>query len=894
MASVLKNLLGNGSNGSGSKEMELTEEMRAVLREIKQERGLCEALVKSARASIERIQTLSEPIAKAGTDMDAVTTRLAGLEQRLGAFEGLAKQLQSLDTSADRLSQQQRQAETRIAHAADDTQRIRSQLEELSHKVDLALQVKEGLNSFLELETPFRRLQSDAEQVRQQVDGTSEQLSRMRAQHDRVMEAHKLAFSKLEAVETRHEELARQVHDKERRVASLEQAMRGLQDVQQNVEEAKRGLSTLKALADYVTQKTSALEAQREVVERAVARANELDQAMRHIDAGVRQQQANASMLAGLQEQVGAVQSQHDAVIQRGREIEQVQRATDEQIRVINTQLATARDDVRKSIERFDFESKGLDSVSQRVSDLRTALTDFEARFAGLNESNQAVEQLRSQAEALESQFQDLTDDIGLLDEEARKVQALRRDLDEITRLADEASNRTARIDESRPAVEAALRDFEQLRGAHALVSDALERTQLAATEFARVREEQSSTKSWLSSVQHSLGELGAQVNELRKLAPTVEFVQKQVARVNDSMAAIESRKDFVDDMHRRMTELGGLGAALDERGRELQNRMEAAEQRFGLLAEHAVEAERLGKAMATLTASLHDAEQNAAEIRKSVDALGARCESVEILAEQTRVLRQELEQRQSALDAAAKDLQRASELRQEAAASAQDLDERARRLTTALAAAERQVVHVSDLSAALEERADGLRFVEKRLGEFEAQLTKWELVEHDVARSLEQLAARQGSVDALQADIERMFAMAEKTAADVRTITSAHREIEESRALLHEVKSELQEVRDATSTLDERRRQMDQAEARLARAEALLIDVRSSLEILQGQKVIVDQALERAGSLQFLLRQADALMEGLRAERDMNARVRGAMAAAHNGHAVEGPEASA
>jgi hypothetical protein len=71
----------------------------------------------------------------------------------------------------------------------------------------------------------------------------------------------------------------------------------------------------------------------------------------------------------------------------------------------------------------------------------------------------------------------------------------------------------------------------------------------------------------------------------------------------------------------------------------------------------------------------------------------------------------------------------------------------------------------------------------------------------------------------------------------------------------------------------------MAQAEQRLARAEALVIDIRSTLEALQGQKVIVDQAVEKAGSLKFLLKQAEALIETLREEREVTARLRAAVA---------------
>jgi len=90
-------------------------------------------------------------------------------------------------------------------------------------------------------------------------------------------------------------------------------------------------------------------------------------------------------------------------------------------------------------------------------------------------------------------------------------------------------------------------------------------------------------------------------------------------------------------------------------------------------------------------------------------------------------------------------------------------------------------------------------------------------------------------------------------------------------------------EVRDAESALDERKRQMAKAEERLARAEGLLADVRSSLETIHGQKALVDQAVEKAGSLQYLLKQADATIQGLREERKSTAFVKSAVDAARD-----------
>jgi chromosome segregation protein len=878
MAPLLKSLLGNGS-----KAQHLPEEMRGILHEMRQERAHFETLVKSARSSVDRLQDLGAPIVKAQDDVNAVTSRLGAVDERLVALEQVAARLYELDGRADGLAKSQRHTEARVAHVADDAQRVRVQIEELGHKVDLALDLKERLADFLALEEPFLELRGDADGIKAQVDSATDQLSRLREQQERVLDAHKAAFAQAEAFERRHHELSKTVDDKERRVAKVEDALKGLADVMHTIEDAKRRLGTLKALGDYVAQKTATLEEQRSAVDAAMARAEQLEQAMHRVDAGVRKQQENAQALGALQGQVAELQTLHEAVVQRSGEIATLQGEIDEQQQVSRQELAATRDAVKQSTERFEFERRSIDSVSQRVVDLRAGLSECETRFRDLGESTQAVGDLRAQAQTLTAQLGTIAQEVSRLDDEAKSAQALRRELDDVRGVAQDMCERVARIDEARPAMEAVIRDADQLGRTHAMVKEALEQSQVAHAEMARMREGQAETRSWVAGAQQSLGALREEVGELHKMAPTVEFVQKQVHRVNESMSAIEAQRGFVEEVHRRMTDLASVAGTLDERGRGLQSRMDTAEQRFVGLAAHAEEAERLGKAVATVTSSVEEAERTIGEIGKAMATVESRCESLEGLAERMRSLRQEVDQRQHALEEAAKDLHQASELRQHAAAAAQEMEQRAKKLQGGLAAAEKQAARVTRLTDQIEDRAGSLRFVEKRLGQFEERLGKWELVEQEIGRALEQISSRQSTVEALQADIERMFVMAEKTAADVRSIGEARSEIAESRTLLEGVLARLREVRDVAATLDERKRQMGQAEERLARADALLIDVRSSLEALQGQKVIVDQAMEKTGSLRFLLKQAEATVEMLREEREMTARVRAAVASAND-----------
>jgi hypothetical protein len=80
----------------------------------------------------------------------------------------------------------------------------------------------------------------------------------------------------------------------------------------------------------------------------------------------------------------------------------------------------------------------------------------------------------------------------------------------------------------------------------------------------------------------------------------------------------------------------------------------------------------------------------------------------------------------------------------------------------------------------------------------------------------------------------------------------------------------------------------MSKAEERLARAEGFLADVKAGLETLQVQRALVDQAVEKVSSLRFLLKQADAMIEGLRDERKMNSDVQDSLTLVEGGLASD------
>src|SRR5438876_4839165 len=88
----------------------------------------------------------------------------------------------------------------------------------------------------------------------------------------------------------------------------------------------------------------------------------------------------------------------------------------------------------------------------------------------------------------------------------------------------------------------------------------------VAEGEVARVREAQAGTKTWLDEVTESVAALRGELAAVEEMKPTVESVRADSDRLSQSMAQIESRRQLVEQLNTRLTDLTGTAAQLDER----------------------------------------------------------------------------------------------------------------------------------------------------------------------------------------------------------------------------------------------------------------------------------------------------------------------------------------
>jgi chromosome segregation ATPase len=847
---------------------QLPAELRAILAEMKRERVAFEALTSAARDSGQSLTQLLQPI----TDAQKV---VAELQARVKSLERLVPVLATLDEQTENVSKTQRRTETQLSQNADSAKQLRSEVDELRGVLEQALALKNDVAGFLELGGGFKALRMDADTLSGAVRELTQGFDQVRARQEELRKTSDAVAARFSAFEDRQHEVQRSVADTESRTATVGQTLKDLSAAAAEAAQTKRQLTTLKALAESVSDKVTALEGQREVVERATSQVGKLHELMSEVDAKIRRHEESAKGLQDLESKVGELKGLHDEVLERSTEItanhESVKQADGE----LRARLAGLRDDVQRAVKRFELENQGLDAVGQRILDLRGGLTAMEGRFKLLEESSRSITDVGSKADGLATQLEGIAENVAMLGTQAERVRAIEASTSRIGNTVEEMSQRVAQLEKSHPSVQAALEDVMALRGTHESVRGALEQVEGAADEMARVLEQQSGTKAWLSGVTDQIKALRVELGAIEDLKPTVESVRSEADRVSQAMGQIDARSRLVEDLNKRLSDLATLGGQLDERSRELVSRMQGADERFAALTARADESARIEKLVPAAVATVERAERRVGDVDTAVTALESRAHNLEGLAERTRALGQELELKQTALDKATEHLDQVAQLREQAASAAQQLEERSSKLGTAVSTAGNRLLELTAMVDELDNRAGGLRFAQKRMAQFEERLAKWEAVESQLTRALEQMNQRQATVDAMQADMHRLYEVAEKTTDDVRSIASAREEVGQTRATLETVLSMMTHVHDAANTLDHRKRQVEQAEERLARAETLLAEIQTGLAQLFGQKALLDQAATQAGSLEFHTKQAEAVMAALKRERETSEKVR-------------------
>ena len=361
----------------------------------------------------------------------------------------------------------------------------------------------------------------------------------------------------------------------------VERSLEPLTQAVDTIPNVQHQLAVLKAVADQVAQKAATLDQQREAVDRAATQISQLTRLDRELDVWLRRQEEQIRRFGAIEAKLAEVQAVQGKVITRNDELAEGQQLLDEGQRTARQALTDLREQMRKSSEGFELENRGLHAVSERIADLRGAVKECEVRFTVLDAASQGAAAVQAQVRTLADQATELSQELVRLSDEARRIGSMRLDAERLETLGSEIAARMQRIEEIKPQVDDVTQQLGALKGTNEMMADGLEQMRLAYEEMTRLRETHAETQTWLANADIWTRKVQAQTKELGAMEPAVERIRSEVEQVKTAMADIDARRELVEAVHGRLTELSTLSSDLKARTDSLRTRMDGAEGRL-------------------------------------------------------------------------------------------------------------------------------------------------------------------------------------------------------------------------------------------------------------------------------------------------------------------------
>ncbi len=531
----------------------------------------------------EDLQGTPDAVADAEMSVAAMSARVAAVERQLNALEQLVPLIESVQHQAESLAATQQRAEVRLGRAADDAQRVQSEMEGVSHSVEMALSLKNDITRFTELVPDTKQQLGDLEALASRVTAQIETVEQQRDAIDRGTESAKELAHTLEELEAHAQALqsldaevlerSKQIRSHQVQIDAQDQATleelaairaavrKGLTQVElanQEFESLNQRVAKLRGeLTDLETQ-IAPLEESRHTVTEVRSHANDLSAQLSTIADECRG-------LADLEARVEDVKSLHAEVLQRSEQVAARQEEIDDGAVAALEQMTAIREDVDRNIERVETANRGFDSVSRQTEEVRETLEDFDTRLRSLDESRQAISKVQGEADDLSTRLGAVADECSRLDQEAERIRSIGGHIDELDEAVHGVEQRVVRIEQVRTEVDDMSRDLADLSRKSEAITDAMKQARLARNEISQMRDEQAETEKWMTRVQGSVDSLRHSVEDLFGMKPMVESVREEAERVSQAVTAIDSRRELLEEMDKRFGELESLGVRLDE-----------------------------------------------------------------------------------------------------------------------------------------------------------------------------------------------------------------------------------------------------------------------------------------------------------------------------------------
>ena len=877
-----------GSTGSKKTQQ---DELQTLIAQAKEERTMLSAMLTQMAGGTSKLAQTSKALDQVGQKADAALKRLDDLGQKVGGYEDRARGLEQIEkriaalleqvheaqrvsekiTAPDGELQKHRLAVSQLASQALENQAtIETLRKERSSFEDLRALLKVSTAEVAKAVDSVATLKGELDAVRTTGAQLSSEFSRLRDTSREAKDASATAMENVKEIE--------------KKLGPLVQ----LQELSKNTEER---LGSLNALAEHVSQKAKALEAQKHAVERAVVEANRLNEMVWSMDV----------QIAKLNEGHKNVARAEDTVAR----MEKLAQETSAQL----SAATTAREEWSREFARLDKESRGLseylkttverlavdkkefDQFDHRLRALSGAVGEAEARMDGVLQKDKNLAVMNQRADELSKAFQTLN---AQADEMARKQGALEA-LNERLSQVDEMGRRTQAqfeaLKQSRQELEQLRADIAEFHKAHAAAAQlgdklSADRASLeafgerATTLLSRTPELESKMDAVLSKLATvdegakaatRLGELTAELDaQLTRVGSRLQFIEKLEGRINNlHMVTSDVDRKLTEQLARR-NEVEGLKGLCDTLGTQVVD----VQQKLDGVAAMQNRLAPITSQVAALQQSLERSEQLAQSVKQEESVVHEQKARLTELVEQGRSLAAETAERLKQVQTVTDDLGRASAIKEELMTELARVQSKQRDAVTQTEAAEDQLKRAETMVKQLEQRRTQLAFSEKKIVTFEQRLAELARGAETVEQKIKAIAERDVLVQAVKAEVEAVHKISSRSKADLQFVTDHRTDVADLRAKVEDLMGRVSDTDSKIAAIEARRKMVEEVQTRANAITNLLDDINVNLEMLGEQRAVIDHVGEKLARLDFMVQEAQNTLRALQREREVAERI--------------------
>jgi chromosome segregation ATPase len=877
--------------GSPGSKKQQQDELQTLIAQAKEERTMLSAMLTQMASGTSKLAQTSKALEQVGQKADAAQKRLDDLGQKVGGYEERARGLDQVEKRIAALLEQVHEAQRvseKITAPDGELQKHRLAVNQLASQ---ALENQATIETLRKERSSFEDLRALLKVSTAEVAKSVESVAALKGELDAVRstgaqltsEFHRLRDTSREAKEDSASAME-SVKEIEKKLGPLVQ----LQELSKNTEER---LASLNALAEHVSQKAKALEAQKHAVERAVVEANRLNEMVWNMDVQIAKINEGSKNLARAEETVGRMEKLAQDTTAQLSHATTAREEWGREFARLEKESRTLSEYLKTTVERLAVDKKEFDQFDHRLRALSGGVAEAEARMDGVLQKDKQLAVMNQRADELSKSFQTLN---AQADEMTRKQAALDA-LGERLAQVDEIGRRTQAqheaLKQSRQELEqlrAEIAEFHKAHAAAAQLRDKLahdrasleafgERATALLSRTPELDSKMDAVLSKMATVEEGtkaatrLGELTAELDaQLTRVGARLQFIEKLEGRINNLHVVTSDVDRKLTEQLGRRNEIESLKGLCDTLGTQVLD----VQQKLDGVAVMQARLAPITSQIATLQASLEKSEALAQSVKQEESVVHEQKARLTELVEHGRNLAAETAERLKQVQTVSDELGRAGSIKEELLTELARVQARQRDAVTQTEAAEDQLKRAETMVKQLEQRRTQLAFSEKKIATFEQRLNELGRATEVVEQKLKAITERDALVQAVKAEVESVHKISSRSKADLQFVTDHRTDVSDLRAKVEDLLGRVNDTDVKIAAIEARRKMVEEVQTRANAITNLLDDINVNLEMLGEQRAVIDHVGEKLARLDFMVQEAQNTLRALQREREVAERI--------------------